>query len=683
MTARPEVVATLARRRDVAAVVPDTIDLVPAAVTDNQAAVRAPEAWSSGTTGRGVVVATLDSGVDPTDPDLAARWRGGTNSWYDPYDQHPSAPTDLSGHGTGVTGVMVGGSGSGSAVGTAPDAQWIAARVFNDAGAASVSAVHAAFQWVLDPDHDPSTADAPHVVDASWSIGSGPGCDLTFRPDVLALRAAGILPVFPAGNFGPGQSSSVSPANYPESLSVGGVDATGRVVGSSSRGPSTCGGRARVFPDVVAPGKNVYTTDRYGFFQVVQGTSVAAPHAAGLLALLLSASPGLTADQQWSLITTTSRDLGVVGPDETYGNGLVDAVELLAASPPPVPPDFAVSLTPAQATVEAGSSASWVVGVTPDHGFDQDVALAVTAPPALGATSLSPATVAGGTGQATLTIATTAATVPGTYPVSLSATSGTLVHVVDGTVTVTAPPPPPPPPPPPAAPTLQLSTYGNVNPPGLSGSADDADVLQWDGTSYARVFDASAHQVPSRANLDGLDVVDGTHFYASFATDTRLPGLGTVQDEDVVHYSDGTWSVWFDGTAHGLTSAGADIDALSVSVSDGTLSFSTLGNVNPPGVSGTADDADVYTWDGRRFARAWDASAAGLPSSANLDGLVRAGPDRLWISSSIDTVVPGIGKVQDEDVLELTGSSWSVWFDGTAHGLTSSAADVDAFDVVG
>ncbi len=262
VTARSDVVAALARRPDVASVVPDTIDLVPAAATDNQTAVRAPEAWASGTTGSGVVVATLDSGVDPTDPDLATRWRGGTNSWFDPYGQHPASPTDLSGHGTGVTGVMVGGSSGGSAVGTAPDARWIAARVFNDAGAASVSAVHAAFQWVLDPDHDPSTADAPQVVDASWSIGSGPGCDLTFRPDVQALRAAGILPVFPAGNFGSGQSTSVSPANYPESLSVGAVDGTGRVVGSSSRGPSTCGGRARVFPDVVAPGKNVYTTDR-------------------------------------------------------------------------------------------------------------------------------------------------------------------------------------------------------------------------------------------------------------------------------------------------------------------------------------------------------------------------------------------------------------------------------------
>ncbi len=178
-------------------------------------------------------------------------------------------------------------------------------------------------------------------------------------------------------------------------------------------------------------------------------------------------------------------------------------------------------------------------------------------------------------------------------------------------------------------------------------------------------------------------MVDGTHFYASFAADTRLPGVGTVQDEDVVHYSDGTWSLWFDGTSHGLTSAGADIDALSVS--NGVLSFSTLGNVRPPGVSGTADDADVYAWDGQRFARAWDASSAGLPSSANLDGLVVAEPGHLWVSFSADTTLPGLGPVQDEDVLELgIGSAgWSVFFDGTSHGLTAGGADVDAFDLVG
>ena len=114
-------------------------------------------------------------------------------------------------------------SDTGSQVGTAPGASWIAARVFDDAGASTLSGLHAAFQWLLDPDGDPATDDAPDVVNASWVLGSAPSCNLALQPDVQALRAAGILPVFAAGNFGSGASSSASPANYPESCSVGAV----------------------------------------------------------------------------------------------------------------------------------------------------------------------------------------------------------------------------------------------------------------------------------------------------------------------------------------------------------------------------------------------------------------------------------------------------------------------------
>ena len=170
-----------------------------------------------------MVVANLDSGVDATHPDLAGRWRGGTDSWFDPYGEHPATPTDLTGHGTATMGIMVGGDAGGTSVGMAPGATWIAARIFNDSGMATATAIHAALQWVLDPDGNPATADAPQVVNNSWAYGS-PGCNLEFQPDLQALRAAGIVPVFAAGNYGPGASTSVSPANYPEALAVGDTD---------------------------------------------------------------------------------------------------------------------------------------------------------------------------------------------------------------------------------------------------------------------------------------------------------------------------------------------------------------------------------------------------------------------------------------------------------------------------
>ena len=222
--------------------------------------IGAPTLWDLGLTGAGVVVANMDTGVDVDHPDLSASWRGGTNSWFDPSGQHPSIPTDLSGHGTETMGIMVGRDAGGSTIGVAPDATWIAAKIFNDAGSANTSGIHAAFQWMLDPDGNVLTDDAPDVVEGSWSMGS-PGCDLTYEPDLQALRAVGILPVFAAGNGGPSVDTSMSPGNNPSALAVGAVDDADVISSISSRGPSTCGGSTEVFPDVVAPGEDVHTAD--------------------------------------------------------------------------------------------------------------------------------------------------------------------------------------------------------------------------------------------------------------------------------------------------------------------------------------------------------------------------------------------------------------------------------------
>ncbi len=587
------------------------------------------------------------------------------------------------GHGTGVTGVMVGGSSSGTTIGTAPGASWIAARVYDDAGRSTVSAVHRAFQWLLDPDADPATADAPRVVDASWSLGAGPGCDLTFQADVQALRTAGIVPVFPAGNFGSTTSSSVSPANYPEALSVGAVADSGLVLSSSSRGPSGCGGRDRAFPDLVAPGQNVSTTDRYGLYQTVSGTSVAAPHTAGVLALLLAAAPTLTADQQRALVTGTATDRGDPGVDEVYGHGMLDAVAAYAAAsapppppPPPPSPELGVSLTPVDAAAVPGGTASWQVVATGSNGFTADVGLTVTGPATgVAASLLQPSVIAGGSGAGSLTLVPAADAVPGSYAFSVTASGGGLDRTAEGVLEVTSPPPPPPPPPP----VLTFSTLGNANPPGAGGSPDDADLYRSDGAASTRTFDASLAGLPSSANVDGLELSDPTHFLVSFTTDVTVPRLGVVQDEDVVRFDSGAWSVFFDGTARGLTASGLDLDAIAVEGS--TLFFSTAGSVNPPGVKGTADDADIYSWDGRTFTRIWDASAASLPSSANVDGFARVDATHFYMSFATDVRLPGLGLVQDEDVVLSSAGAWSVYFDGTAHGLTASSLDIDAFDV--
>jgi hypothetical protein len=228
---------------------------------------------------------------------------------------------------------------------------------------------------------------------------------------------------------------------------------------------------------------------------------------------------------------------------------------------------------------------------------------------------------------------------------------------------------------------LFYSTLGNSNPPGAGGTADDSDVYRWSGTAHTRTLDLSAapYLVPAAANVDGFTRVDATHFYLSFAADTTLPGLGAVQDEDVVYWNGSGWSVYFNGTAHGLTSADLDLDAISVSGS--TLYFSTLGNTSPPGVGGAADDADIYSWNGSSYARVWDASVNGLPAAANVDGYDRVDGSHFYLSLAADATVTGVGAVQDEDVVYVDGPTRSVYFDGTAHGLTSANLDVDAFDV--
>ena len=219
----------------------------------NVAVINAPALWALGYRGDGVVVASMDSGVDATHPDLAARYRGGAGSWFDPYGQH-AGPFDRTGHGTMTMGVMVGGSASGSAIGVAPGATWIAAKIFNDAGVATSTAIHQSFQWLLDPDADPLTADLPAFVNESWALGA-PGCNLEFEPDLQAMVAAGITPIFAAGNYGPAGGSSPSPANNPSAFAVGAIDDTSAILSSSSRGPTSCGRTTTVtYPAVVAPG---------------------------------------------------------------------------------------------------------------------------------------------------------------------------------------------------------------------------------------------------------------------------------------------------------------------------------------------------------------------------------------------------------------------------------------------
>ncbi|HSM14430.1 MAG TPA: S8 family serine peptidase, partial [Thermoanaerobaculia bacterium] len=202
------------------------------------------------------------------------------------------------------------------------------------------------FQWFIAPTTvagtNPDPAMAPDVINNSWSCPPSEGCT---TPDILLTvventRAAGILVAVSAGNSGSlGCESINTPAAiYDASFTVGATGfQTDAMAGYSSRGPVTVDGSNRMKPDVSAPGSSVRSSVPGGGYSSSSGTSMAGPHVAGLVALLLSAKPALAGDVD--AIEQVIRDsafqpsfggaCGVgpgVFPNNTYGAGRIDAL---------------------------------------------------------------------------------------------------------------------------------------------------------------------------------------------------------------------------------------------------------------------------------------------------------------------------------------------------------------------
>jgi subtilase family serine protease len=335
ITANEKAIRRLAKRPDVREVRldtpippprprPATVALSAADGAWNIQMIRAPEVWAlgAGYDGTGVVIGSFDTGVDGSHPDLAPRYRGNhAISWFDPYGQHAS-PFDNNGHGTHTTGTVVGGDLSGYSIGVAPGARWIAAKAWDDADNATESSFHEIFEWFLAPGGDP--ANAPDVVNSSWGLDPAL-CFLDFRSDVQALRAAGIMPVFAAGNGGPDAETILAPGSYAESFAVGSTDFFDDISFFSSVGPSPCDGAVK--PNISAPGEFILSTFPGGDYMYLDGTSMATPHVTGAAAVLLSIDPTLTVDEIEAALVVGSIDLGTPGTDNEFGSGRLDLFE--------------------------------------------------------------------------------------------------------------------------------------------------------------------------------------------------------------------------------------------------------------------------------------------------------------------------------------------------------------------
>lgn len=307
-------------------------------------AINAPEVWAQGITGRGITVANLDSGVDVMHPALNFSFRGarddGTldldHNWLDTSGLCFGEVCDNDGHGTHTMGTIVGDDGQGNQIGVAPGARWIAA---NGCDICDDSSLLWAGEWMLAPtktdDTDPDPSTRPHVVNNSWG-STIPSNDPWFGDIVRAWDASGIFSVWSNGNEGPDCSTAGSPGSTVATYSVGAYGEDGTIGSFSSRGPGEDG---EVKPNIAAPGVAVRSSLPGGDYGWGDGTSMAAPHVTGAVALLWSAVPSLVGDIATTkqLLDDTSRDVddatcgGTADDNAVWGEGTLDAAALVAA----------------------------------------------------------------------------------------------------------------------------------------------------------------------------------------------------------------------------------------------------------------------------------------------------------------------------------------------------------------
>jgi subtilisin family serine protease len=182
------------------------------------------------------------------------------------------------------------------------------------------------------------------VLNNSWGCPELEGCDArSLEPAVRTLRAAGIFVVASAGNDGPRCGSVDDPiAIYDAAFSVGAIDRDGDLADFSSRGPVIVDGSGRIKPDIVAPGVGVRSSWPGGTYRLEDGTSMAGPHVAGVVALLWSAQPKLIGDidRTEQILIRTARpykgtpsgcDRGEL-PSNGAGYGVVDAYAAVRAA---------------------------------------------------------------------------------------------------------------------------------------------------------------------------------------------------------------------------------------------------------------------------------------------------------------------------------------------------------------
>ncbi|MCS7245880.1 MAG: S8 family serine peptidase [candidate division WOR-3 bacterium] len=258
--------------------------------------------------GRGVILGSIDTGVDTSHPALKGKilsyWLDAVNYQKYPYDDHN--------HGTHTIGTMV----ADSNVGVAPEAKVIACKAFNKYGRGSAFSILDCIQFFTELKAEYGLD--IRIINNSWgTLGNN-----TWLWNAIwnGWRANGIIPIFSAGNSGPNLNTILSPADYPHVIAVGAVDWNDTATTFSSRGPAPSSPPYNdnsfwsridwnyIKPDIMAPGRMVYSTIRNGSYAYGNGTSMASPHVAGAIALMLEKNPNLEYYQIYQILTDIAND---------------------------------------------------------------------------------------------------------------------------------------------------------------------------------------------------------------------------------------------------------------------------------------------------------------------------------------------------------------------------------------